>query len=379
MKMRTPLCALLVFCSLYSAAQSNPPLAETRAAHLRRGINLSEWFAQVYDPKGYTKEHFETWTTDEDIRLIRAMGFDHVRLSVNPAPMMRHNQADQLPPEYLGYLDHAVNMALAQGLAVILDIHPESDFKRRLVEEDDFVEQFTDFWRALAAHYAAYDPERLFFEILNEPEFRDRYRWAGVQAKLATAIREAAPRQTIIAAGGNWSDLEDLVALTPLPDANVIYNFHFYSPHTFTHQGATWGVNYWHFEHQLPYPASLQAAEKVAREEPDALNRLRVLRYGLDHWDGERMATEIGQAEEWAKRWKVPLTCNEFGVYRKNSNPADRGRWLRDVRTVLERGGIGWTMWDYSGGFAVVNDADHRHVPDDVTIEALGLKAQAAR
>lgn len=186
----------LLFAIVYSfscLAQPNPSLAQRRASHLRHGINLSGWFAQVYDPKGYTKEHFENWTTANDIALIESMGFDHVRLSINPEPMMRHNQADQLPPEYLGYLDSAVKMVLDQGLAVIVDMHPESEFKARLVQHDDVVEQFSDFWRAIARHYSSYDREMVFFEVLNEPEFRDRYRWAGVQAKLATAIREGAP------------------------------------------------------------------------------------------------------------------------------------------------------------------------------------------
>jgi hypothetical protein len=42
--------------------------------HLRRGINLSGWFAQGYDKRGYTREHFENWTTVEDIALITSMG-----------------------------------------------------------------------------------------------------------------------------------------------------------------------------------------------------------------------------------------------------------------------------------------------------------------
>src|SRR5207248_6747693 len=86
----------------------------------------------------------------------------------------------------------AVKMILDHGLAVIIDMHPESDFKAKLVEHDDFVEQFSDFWRAIARHYSSYDPEMVFFEVLNEPEFRDRYRWAGVQAKLANALCEGA-------------------------------------------------------------------------------------------------------------------------------------------------------------------------------------------
>jgi endoglucanase len=371
---------LVLLLSVSSFAQTTSSPARRRAGHLRHGINLSEWFAQVYDPKGYTKEHFESWTTADDIALIKSMGFDHVRLSVNPAPMMRHNLADEISPEYLGYLDAAVNMILDHDLAVIIDMHPNSDFKADLVAHDDSVEQFSDFWRAIARHYSTYDPERVFFEVLNEPEFRDRYRWAGVQAKLANAIREGAPEHTIVAAGANWSDVIDLVAVTPLSDANVIYNFHFYDPHEFTHQGATWGANYWHFEHNLHYPASMETAEKVAAAEPDPVNRLLILRYGLNRWDLNRIGVEIGQAAEWAKHWNVPLTCNEFGVYRKESDPEDRARWLHDVRTTLEHDGIGWNMWDYGGrdqgrGFGVVNGPQEGpNTADATSLEALGLK-----
>jgi len=370
----------VLLLSVCSPAQTNSSLAQRRAAHLRRGINLSEWFAQVYDPKGYTREHFETWITADDIALIKSMGFDHVRLSINPQPMMRHNLADRIPAGYLGYLDDAVRTIVNRDLAVILDMHPDSDFKERLAQHDDFVEQFSDFWRAFAKHYSAYDPERVFFEVLNEPEFRDHYRWAGVQAKLASAIREGAPQHTIIAAGANWSDIQDLVVMTPLADPDVIYNFHFYDDHTFTHQGATWGANYWHFESKLAYPSNMENARKVAASEPDALNRLRILRYALDHWDANRIAVEIGQAAEWAKWWNVPLTCNEFGVYRLDSDPQDRARWLRDVRATLESNGIGWNMWDFGArdegkGFGVVNGGmNGPNTPDEVTVEALGLK-----
>src|ERR1043165_2218105 len=122
----------VVFVSLSCFAQTNTSLATRRAAHLRHGINLSEWFAQVYDPKGYTKQHLETWVTADDIALIKSMGFDHVRLSVNPEPMFRNKRPDELPAEYLGYLDNAVKMILDHDLAVVIDMHPESDFKAKL-------------------------------------------------------------------------------------------------------------------------------------------------------------------------------------------------------------------------------------------------------
>ena len=359
--------------SLAQIASTSSAVPASRLAHLRHGINLSEWFAQVYDPKGYTKEHFESWTTATDIALIKSAGFDHVRLSVNPQPMMDAASRSGGTAEYFGYLDSAVKMILDAGLAVELDMHPDSDLKARLAKEDEFVERFADFWRTVAQHYSSYDPERMFFEILNEPEMRDPYRWYGVEAKLAAAIREGAPRHTILASGAKWDDDDDMVFLEPLRDPNVIYVFHFYEPHVFTHQGATWGAFYWHWLKGLHYPSSPENAAQVATIVPDAVHRLDVIRYGQDHWDASRVEAEINQAADWGKRNGVPLVCNEFGVYR-HADPQDRTAWIKDVRTALERHGIGWAMWDYSGSFGVVTKKDGKAALDEDTVKALGLR-----
>jgi aryl-phospho-beta-D-glucosidase BglC (GH1 family) len=373
--MRLKWIALILLLSLASVSAQNAPqlspVPAARLAHIRHGINLSEWFAQVYDPKGYTKEHFQNWTAAADIALIKSLGFDHVRLSVNPQPIMDAGQRGATA-EYFGYLDAAMKMILDAGLAVELDMHPDSDFKARL-KDDDFVEQFADFWRTVAQRYSSWDRDRVFFEILNEPEMRDPYRWYGVETKLATAIRQGAPTHTIIATGANWDNDDDMVFLEPLRDPNVIYVFHFYEPHVFTHQGATWGAYYWRWLKGLHYPSSPDNAAKVAAAVPEAVDRLYVIRYGQDHWDASRIEAEINQAADWAKQRNVPLICNEFGVYRAYSDPHDREAWLKDVRTALERHEIGWTMWDYSGSFGVVTKRDGKATPDDATVRALGL------
>jgi endoglucanase len=374
-------CLVLLVAGRESVAQTAAPLGVVgpsptfaRAQHLRRGINLSAWFAQVYDKRGYTREHFETWTTSEDIALIKSMGFDHVRLSVNPQPMLTMNEPQKLPLEYIGYLDAAVKMVLEHGLVVVIDMHPESDFKERMTKDDTFVEQFGDFWRAVAQHYSSWDSDRVIFEILNEPEFADRYRWLGAQAKLAAAIREGAPKNTIVAAGARWSNDDELLFQEPLRDPNVIYNFHFYEPHIFTHQGATWGEYYWHRLKGLRYPSTPESAEQVAGLVPSEVDRLRVIRYGRDHWDAARIEAEMKQAAEWARRRGVPLVCNEFGVFRDFADPQDRATWIHDVRSALEHNGIGWTMWDYSGSFGVVTKKDGKAIPDESVLKALGLK-----
>src|SRR5437667_12365326 len=118
-------------------------------------------------------------------------------------------------------------MILNHGLAVIFDIHPDSDFKEKLAADNDFVEQFEDYWRQLARHYSSTNPDLVSFEILNEPEFHDRYRWQRVQSKLAVAIREGAPQHTIIVAGPYWSSENELWVFDPLRDSNIIYTFNF--------------------------------------------------------------------------------------------------------------------------------------------------------
>jgi endoglucanase len=376
---------LLAACfvaGLSALARPQGPVADTgiarhRLAHLRRGVNLSKWFAGSSDPAVYTKEHFETAITPQDIALIRAMGFDSVRLSVDPRPIFHEKESDQITSDCLTQLDAALKMLLDQGLAVDIDVYADPDFKERLATDDEFVEEFADFWRALARHWSALDPDRVFFEILNEPGGKDRYRWYGVEARLATAIREGAPRQTIIATGAHWSDDDDLVFLEPLRDPNVVYAFHFYEPHVFTHQGATWSTNYWHSLKGVPYPSSSDNVQAVMEQVPNPVHRLALERYGMDHWNATRIDGEISQVTAWASHWNVPVICNEFGVYRKNADPGDRAAWISDVHTSLEKHGIGWAMWDYDGGFDVVNKQDGKSVPDAATIRALGLTIPA--
>jgi beta-glucosidase/6-phospho-beta-glucosidase/beta-galactosidase len=149
------------------ADQTETDVVHTRFARLRYGISLSHWFSQSAG-NNHSKEHLETHITAEDIALIKAMGFDHIRLPIEPAPLTNSNDPSSLRPEYLRYFDAALEMILAQRLAVIVDIHPSDDFKLRL-KDDRQVESLTKFWRALAEHLSTRDPEMVFFETINEP------------------------------------------------------------------------------------------------------------------------------------------------------------------------------------------------------------------
>ena len=348
--------------------------AFARAQHLRHGINASIWFAQ--HPEDYSAHYTDHETTTEDLATMARLGFDNVRVSIDAVPLEKAPVGrDGLNDEFVARLDRAVDAILADGMAVTIDLHPEEAFKQSVRSGNDGVERAEMLWRHLAAHYANRDPERLFFEIMNEPEVSDPARWAGIQARLAAAIREAAPRQTIIATGPNYSGLADLLTQQPLVDGNVIYTFHFYEPHQFTHQGATWGVPWWVYEHGIPYPAADGSMQELLAQIPNAADRYQFEQYWLDHWDAHRIRLEIDAAAAWGQANRVPLICNEFGVYRAVSPVASRLAWLRDVRTALEADGIGWAMWDYHNGFGVaVKDKDGKSVVDPETVKALGLE-----
>jgi aryl-phospho-beta-D-glucosidase BglC (GH1 family) len=353
-------------------AQEKPVNLPFRFAHLRRGINLSHWFSQS---AGYSKEHLDTHTTARDIDLIKSLGFDHVRFPIEPAPLMNDTPDPAiLNTTYLGYVDSALDMILAAGLAVVIDIHPSDEFKLRMARDERSIEAFGKFWRAFATHLARRDPELVFLEVLNEPMVEDPYRWYGIQGKLIASIRAGAPHHTIIAAGHRWSGLYEMLFLEPYADANIIYNFHYYEPFAFTHQGATWAGPNLPFYKNVPYPSSPETVKLLLDTIQDDPARYNLLRYGEENWNAQRIDRELAAAADWAGKHHVYITCNEFGALRKVVKPADRVAWLQDMRTALEKHRIGWTMWDYGGGFSVVNKIDGQAQADPEVVKALGLR-----
>lgn len=352
------------------AFHQNANLA-ARFIHLRRGVNLSHWFSQA---PAYSKTHLETHTTVTDIALIKEMGFDHVRFPIEPTPLMSESPDPSiLNTTYLRYVDNALDMILASGLAVIIDIHPSDDFKLKLNRDDRNVESFGKFWRAFASHLSNRNPEFVFLEVINEPMVDDGYRWAGIQGKLIASIRAGAPNHTIIAGGHRWSGLYEMLFLEPYSDPNVIYNFHYYEPFAFTHQGATWAGPHVPFYKNVPYPSSPEAVKLLLDTIEDEPAKYNLLRYGEDNWNAKRIESELDFAAAWAARHRVYLTCNEFGAFRKFARATDRLNYLQDMRTALEKHGIGWTMWDYAGGFALVNKSNGHAEKDPELLKALGL------
>jgi aryl-phospho-beta-D-glucosidase BglC (GH1 family) len=329
------------------------------------------WYAQARD---YSAERLASYTTPSDFKLVHELGFDHVRLSINPVPLMADAQTGALDPAAMARLDETVKQITSAGLVVVLDMHPEETWKKEVTMTDEGTALFFRYWKNFAQHYAGSDPEKVYFEVLNEPEGVNPYRWVGEQTRLVAIIREQAPRHTIIATGEGWGGIDGLLEIEPVRDDNVIYSFHDYEPMEFTHQGAGWSTKTLIPLRGVPYPSTPENVSPLLQGVPDDGARAALAKYGQQQWAMSTMEKRIGLAVAWAKQRHVPLWCGEFGVYREYAPAPDRARWVEDMRKTLEKDGMGWNMWDYQASFGLVMKKDGVATVDPALVAALGLK-----
>ena len=162
--------------------------------------------------------------------------------------------------------------------------------------------------------------------------------------------------------------------MTPYADPNVIYVLHYYSPQVFTLQGASWisPAAYGRLRH-VPWPAFQPALGGLLEKERDPEVRALLQRYRDEDWDASRIDWDIGLAAAWARKWRVHLIVDEFGDYKPYSAPAERADWLHEVVSSLERRHIAWTMWDYAGGFDLIDNVKGKRSIDPLVAAALGF------
>ena len=189
-------CCLILTTALPALAQNDAPLALRRAPALARGINLSNWFASSSD---LSAAHIAKQVTPVDLKLIHDLGFTYVRIGFDPGQFMANGGFDSAESRAaLARLDEAIHEAFNNHLAVSLCLFPNDDYKRQLQGQSG-ADQFLFLWRRLAQHYASTDADHLFFELINEPEVNDPYRWDGLQAAAVSVIRGVDLAHTIIA------------------------------------------------------------------------------------------------------------------------------------------------------------------------------------
>lgn len=341
------------------AAESHPSVTSPRSTGpaLNRGICIDRQFRRI-PPEDIMR------IQRDDIRLIRSMGFDFVKLIVNPEPLMSDGH---LSRETRWYLQDLVGIATGEGLTVVVCLHPEWKFKERTLSDAGEFGRYLSFLGETGRFLAAsWGPEQLVFQLMTEPGGNTR-NWNELLPQLWRTARQAMPRHTLILAGDQVGRIEGLITTKPVPDDHVLYSFTFYDPFELTQQGGEWlAPGWWAHLGGIPYPANPEIVKAIMPKlldkipaSPDAWRpavKQMLTAYGAASWNRDRIEARVRKLAEWnrAHGGGLKIWCAEFGCYQRTIEPAARLRYLRDVREVFENHGIGWAYWSYNETFTVM-------------------------
>ncbi len=334
-----------------------------RIAVLRRGVNVTNWlrFPARSDPAA-----IGAYLSDAAIADLHHAGFTFVRLPFEPDFAASASGRRLLIAQ--------VRRLQSAGLAVVL---VPSSAAWRLEQREEDQAALAETWRRLAPALRSLDPDRTFPELVNEPVFPgDAPSWSALQDKVLAVVRAALPASTVILSGPDWSSIDGLAALAPVPDLDVVYTFHFYEPSELTSLAAYRPDLDRAALARLPFPATDAASCARAAASPGPATQGLVAFFCAQHWNEQAIAARIGRAAAWAARNQAVLLAGELGASARLNTQA-RLAWIAAVRGECERTGIGWALWGYDDvmGFDLSRPPPPRPVLDLALLEALGLRS----
>lgn len=340
---RSMLAALLPAAAMtlapISAATAAQPVAVTKPLPVGTCINMGNTLEPMTEG---------AWggapASKADFERIKAAGFDTIRL-----PVRWHNKSNSEPPytidaKWMNRVQQIVDWALAEDLNVILNSHHFDP-----IHEDPLAVAawHGGVWKQIAARFAGYPEDSLWFELENEPH--KNFTHANLLETLAPALKEVRalhPTRAVIIGGENWSGIRSLETL-PLPeDPNIHPTFHYYDPFTYTHQGAEWTAP------DIP---------PVGRAFPTTA-------------DAAQLARDVASIQTYiARTGKTPF-MGEVGAFDRHIPLADRVKYHRMITDAFAPTGIGVCVWAYTNTFPFYDQNQRKWLPG--MLGALGLKEQ---
>ncbi|MDB5535777.1 MAG: glycoside hydrolase family 5, partial [Devosia sp.] len=249
MKNRSFAIALISLLALGSAQAA--PLV------LHRGIGVHDWlnWAPLDASGNYRQPPYNTmsewlsgyrpldaWPAQDQFERMKGLGFDFVRLSVDPGPLLANDGAQRQAA--LDVLDKAVRHVVAAGLKVVFNLHFSSQvdaYSQEAIEQgadSEPVASYNAMVVDVARMLAAVGIENVAIEPYNEPHYypcddTGTDDWQRIQTAQVQMIRAVSPDITIVATGACGGDIGDLLNLdaTAFDDPNILYSFHMYDPH----------------------------------------------------------------------------------------------------------------------------------------------------
>ncbi|HUQ10799.1 MAG TPA: glycoside hydrolase family 5 protein [Steroidobacteraceae bacterium] len=304
--------AWIVALTISTAAfAADPPLTPAgQVVLMKRGVNIVGYDPLWQDP---ARARFKP----RHLKIIKDGGFDNVRINLYGFRPM--NGQMELPASWFEILDGLVDEATRQGLHVILDEH---DYEHCGKDADSCRKYVLAFWTQVGEHYRN-APRNVLFELLNEPSQAMDAHWNQLLVDALAVVRKTNPTRNVLIGPAFWNNISWLPKLElPAADRHIIVSVHYYEPHPFTHQGASWS--------------------------PGTVNLSGI------HWgsaaDYAKIERDFDVAQAWAKKENRPIYLGEFGAYDK-APQEDRIKYTAAVARAAEKRGWAFGYWQFDSNF----------------------------
>ncbi|SFQ28627.1 Aryl-phospho-beta-D-glucosidase BglC, GH1 family [Lachnospiraceae bacterium XBB1006] len=310
-----------------------------------QGVNLGGWYSQC----DYSKERLDHFIEEADFQIMKAWGFDHVRLPVDYNILVKPDGT--WVEDGFVRIEKVIHWCERYHLNMVLDLHKtpgysfdEGEQEAGFFTSSGYQEMFYSLWEELAKRFGKYC-DRVAFELLNEvTEQAYLDAWVRIYREAIRRIRSICPKATILIGSYWYNSVRTVKDLKGPFDENTVLSFHCYDPQLFTHQRAYW---------QKTMPSDF------VMEYPVTYDILKEKNQEIYH-DGEMFApfanedtigTEFfeklfAEAIKTAEAFEVPLYCGEYGVIDR-ADIASTLKWYKDIHAVLTRHKIGHALWSY--------------------------------
>lgn len=293
---------------------------------LGRGINLGNALEAPNEGEWGVTLKAEYFT------IIKNAGFNSVRIPIKWSAHALTNPPYTISSTFFSRIDWAIDQALKNNLAVIINIHHYDEIMQ---SPQLHKERFLLIWEQIANRYKNYS-YKLFFEILNEPHSNlTPALWNVFMIEAVNKIRESNPNRTILIGLADWGGISSLNQLVlPSNENNIILTFHYYGPFQFTHQGAEWvnGSNAW-----------LGTAWNGTLSEKNSI------------------INEFNYVVLWAASRNIPVNLGEFGAYSK-ADIDSRVRWTSFIAGLCKNYDISFHYWEFCSGFGIFDQSTGKFI-----------------
>lgn len=319
--------------SLFGAAADKAlPVATANRLPRWHGFNLLEKFNGRND-------RFK----EQDFTSIAGLGFNFVRLPLDYRGWIENNDWTKFHEPTLKEIDEAVKLGERHGVHVNLNFHRAPGYtvadppeQKSVWTDDEALRVCALHWAEFARRYQGIPNRQLSFNLFNEPARVAAEPHRKAVARIVEAIRAHDKDRLIICDGREWGT----VAPIELVGLGVAAATRGYQPSRVSHYRASWvsGSDKW------PEPTW-------------------PLKEGNTLWNKETLRER--QIEPWTKleAQGVGVMVGEFGAFSRTPHPVVLA-WLRDQLSLWKQAGWGWALWNFSGGFGILDSGR-----DDVTYE----------